>query len=394
MKPSESLATAAPISASYAIEVAAPARVNLLGEHTDYTGGFVLPMAIPFYTSVTLTSSPDGLFSFRSESFPGQRSVALSEVPARSTDWTDYPIGVLFQLEQMGIYPPPASFKVSGNVPIGAGLSSSASVEVAACLAMLQLAKTELSVPEIARACQRAENEFVGSPCGIMDQFVVTAAHAGHALMLSTRDLSFESIPMNTGGFADVCIVVFNSRVKHSVAAGEYGNRRREVEAGQAIMLGEMPFLGGLVDATLEQLEKCRLFMPPKSFKRCRHILSENQRVHAAKEALLSGDPGTLGKIMLAAHESQRDDFECSCEEIDFLVDAAMDLEGCFGARLTGGGFGGCTVNIVQRSAADLFCEALKQRYREQFGKDGDAYVCEAVDGAMAMQTRASGKAI
>jgi galactokinase len=211
----------------------APARVNLLGEHTDYTGGLVLPMAIPFHTLAAIAPADDeDAYSFTSETFSTSRSMARNDRSPAIDDWSDYPLGVLRELQLLGIEPPPFALHLAGNVPFGAGLSSSASVEVASCLAMLALSGVTLPPAEIALLCQRAENNFVHSPCGIMDQFVITNAIAGHALLLNTRDLTFEHLPMNQGALAETQIVVCNSMVKHSIAAGEYGHRRAESEQG------------------------------------------------------------------------------------------------------------------------------------------------------------------
>jgi galactokinase len=217
-----------------------------------------------------------------------------------------------------------------------------------------------------------------------MDQFVVTAAKADHALLLNTRDLTFELLPMNKGNLARCRVVVANSGVKHSIAGGDYGLRRREVEAGQAKLRERFPELRDLGDATLEQLATCEHELSPESFRRCRHIISENQRVREAREAMFAGDPGRLGSVITAAHASERDDFECSIEEIDFLVDTAVGLRGCYGARLTGGGFGGCTVNLVNTANVDEFIAALTAAYRARFSLELDTYVCAAVDGALA----------
>jgi galactokinase len=370
------------------IVVRAPARVNLLGEHTDYTGGLVLPMAIPFYTTARISALTDEQYIFRSARFEGEYAEPLASDAAHKKAWSDYPVGVLRQLQARGIVPPPFLLELSGDVPLGAGLSSSASVEVASCLAMLALSGQTLPANEMALLCQRAENDFVGSPCGIMDQFVIASARAGHALLLSTRDLSFDLVPMNTGDLSNVSIVICNSRVKHSIAAGEYGERRQQLEAGQAVMRAHFAGLRDLGEATLEQLLACEQAMSKQSFKRCRHIITENERVQHAREAMFGGDAWALGKLMVEAHASQRDDFECSCEEIDFLVDTAIGLHGCLGARLTGGGFGGCTVNLVARDAVGGFCESLKDAYRKHFSMTADTYVCEAVDGALAEQER------
>ena len=365
------------------IAVAAPARVNLLGEHTDYTGGLVLPMAIPFSTEVRVLPSPDGKYRFHSAGFEGERSMTPEDRSGRTGEWSDYPVGVLRELQALGIEPPPFTMEIAGNVPLGAGLSSSASIEVATCLALLRWTGATLSVPEIALLCQRAENRYVGSPCGIMDQTVITAAVAGHALLLNTFDLTFELIPMNAGGFADTCIVVCNSEVKHSVATGEYGQIRKQMEAGQQV-LRERFGVRDLGAAVLEQLEETRSAMPIESYKRCKHVITENARVREARTAMLAGDAERMGRLMSEGHRSQRDDLGTSCQEVDFLVEAAAALPGCLGARMTGGGFGGCTVNLVRKAHAEAFSTALRAAYRERYGIVAHSWICEAVDGAVA----------
>jgi galactokinase len=363
---------------------AAPARVNLIGEHTDYTGGLVMPMAIPFTTVAHLRSASDGNYTFTSELFAGSRSMAPEDRSSRAGDWSDYPVGVLRELQSLNIAIPPFQIHFSSNVPLGSGLSSSASIEVATAVALLSHAAASLPAKQIATLCQRAENIYVGSPCGIMDQFVITAAAAGHALLLNTRELTFELLPMNHGALVQCCIVVANSGLRHSIASGDYGVRRREVEAGQATLREHFPQVRDLGDATLDQLASCERALSPESFRRCRHIITENQRVLEARDAMLVGDPITLGSIMTAAHASERDDFECSIDEIDFLVETAIQLHGCHGARLTGGGFGGCTVNLVESGHADEFASALRSAYRARFNLNLETYICNAVDGAIA----------
>jgi galactokinase len=361
---------------------AAPARVNLIGEHTDYTGGYVLPFAISFKTTAEVMPADEG-YRLTSTMFESERTMGAGDRTAKIGEWSDYPVGVLRQLQARRIEPPPFTLKLSGNVPLGAGLSSSASVEVATAVALLALAGRELPAAEIARLCQRAENDYVGSPCGIMDQFVVTAGQADHALLLHTGKLTYELLPMNLGTMANYCIVVANSEVRHSIADGDYGLRRREVEAGQAVLVKAFPGVKDLGEATLAQLAHCEDAMPRASFLRCRHIIGENARVLEAKAALLSGDAARMGKLMTLAHASERDDFACSVAEIDFLVDKANELEGCLGSRLTGGGFGGCTVNLVHVDKAESFRAALMAAYFDAFGITGETYLCRAVDGAL-----------
>lgn len=363
---------------------AAPGRVNLIGEHTDYTGGLVMPMAIPFTTVARLRPSNDGKYTFTSELFANARSISPDDRSARIGNWSDYPVGVLRELQALDIAIPPFQIHLSGDIPLGAGLSSSASVEVATAVALLSHGNASMPSAQIATLCQRAENNYVGSPCGIMDQFIVTAARADHALLLNTRDLSFEALPTNQGALASCRIVVANSGVRHSIASGDYGVRRREVEAGQAKLRERFPQIHDLGDAALDQLLACESELAPESFRRCRHIITENRRVLEARDAMLAGDSATLGSIMTAAHASERDDFECSIHEIDFLVETAVQLRGCYGGRLTGGGFGGCTVNLVDAAHIDDFVLALSSAYRSRFSLNLETYICNAVDGAVA----------
>lgn len=376
-------ATASPPSSPVG-RFAAPARVNLIGEHTDYTGGLVMPMAIPFTTVAHLSSATDGRYTFASALFPTSRSMTPDDRSDRADDWSDYPVGVLRELQALDIDVPPFHLHLSGDVPLGSGLSSSASVEVATAVALLSHAKTYLLPAQVATLCQRAENNYVGSPCGIMDQFVITAATSEHALLLNTRDLTFELLPMNQRSLGTCSIIVANSGIRHSIASGDYGVRRREVEAGQAKLRERFPQIRDLGDATLDQLMACERELTPESFRRCRHIITENHRVLEARAAMLAGDPLKLGSIMTAAHASERDDFECSIAEIDFLVDTALQLRGCHGARLTGGGFGGCTVNLVDAAQAEDFASALRSTYRSRFNLNLETYICNAVDGAVA----------
>lgn len=374
------------------IECTAPARVNLLGEHTDYTGGLVLPIAIRFVTTASISAREDEQYRFTSELFDEVRTMSFEERSDARGDWSDYPVGVLRELQERGIKLLGFTLALGGDVPLASGLSSSASVEVASAMAMLAFAEVSLVPEEIATLCRRAENEYVNSPCGIMDQFVITAAKAGHALLLETRSLTYEHVPINLRRLSGAQIVICNSMVKHSIANGEYRVRRKEVELGQAILCAEFPYLRDLGDATLDHLDVCYSKMPSESFLRCRHILTENVRVKKAKEAMLAGDPFQLGDLMLTSHTSQRENFACSCSEIDFLVEVATGLPGCYGARMTGGGFGGCTVNLVDKDVSDVFARELSERYRERFGVMAEIYFCDAVDGAFLRNETVFGK--
>lgn len=351
-----------------------------------------MPFAIPFHTEAVITAATGGAYSFSSETFLNVRSMTSHDRGEKVGNWSDYPVGVLRELQGLDINPPAFHLTFRSSVPLASGLSSSAAIEVSTAMALLAHSKSSLSGEAIAMLCQRAENDYVDSPCGIMDQFVVTNAQADHALLLNTRDLSYSLLPMNQGALSGCVVVVANSGVKHSIAGGDYGLRRRELEAGQAVVRNRFPQLRDLGDATLDQLSTCEHDMSAESYRRCRHVITENARVLQARDAMVAGDPIALGRVMLQSHASERDDFECSVDEIDFLVDTAVALPGCFGARLTGGGFGGCTVNLVEASAAEAFSEALKLAFRERFQLDAETYTCAAVDGAVALAAQSASR--
>ena len=361
---------------------AAPARVNLIGEHTDYTGGLVMPMAIGFHTVAAVSPREDGQAVFYSANYEEEASfeiASLGQTPRGH--WSDYPAGVLWSLAQEGIAIGGFNMSLKGDVPLGAGLSSSASVEVATAMALLDHAGAELPLEKIATVCRRAENEYVGAQTGIMDQFVVAGGVEHRAMMLDCRSLEFELLPLPD----EIRVVICNSMVKHELSVGEYGDRRGEVEAGQAVLQKERKGIELLRDATLEDLEACRDKMPAVSFARCKHIITENARVLKAREALLRGDMEQFGRLMVEAHASMRDDFAASCEEVDALVEIAMRQAGCFGARITGGGFGGCTVNVVSVEMAEPFVAAVREEYQKAIGIAAECFVCAPSDCALAL---------
>ncbi len=365
----------------------APARVNLIGEHTDYTGGFVMPMAIGFHTTAIISPGTGTEIVLSSDNYNEQRAFSTDPASWKATDhWSDYPMGVLWALNEAGIRVPPFAMTLAGDVPLGAGLSSSASIEVATAMALLAHAGAGLPLEKLAILCRRAENAYVGAKSGIMDQFIVAGGVAGRSMMLDTRALSFELLPLPD----NARIVICNSMVKHQVATGEYGSRRDEVEAAQAALHAANPKIELLRDATLADLDAARNGMPENEFRRARHIITENARVLDGREALKRGDLVRFGEIMRAAHISFRDDFQASCKEVDLLVDIANAQLACFGARITGGGFGGCTVNLVRTSEAQAFTETLRREYQAVTGIEADCFVTEAADGALALAQQAA----
>jgi galactokinase len=356
-----------------------PGRVNLIGEHTDYAEGFVMPAAINFATLAGISPRNDGKIVIYSENQGEEKSFDAAALPAKGTKhWTDYPLGVVSILAGEGHKVPGFSLSIWSDVPLSSGLSSSAALEVSTALAVSSLVGASYPGPQLARLCQRAENEFVGANCGIMDQFISVNGKENHALLLDCRDLSFKLAPIPD----HVALVIANTMVKHSVAGGDYPTRRRESEAGCAVIASHRPGVPFLRDATLEDLEKWGNEMEPKSYLRSKHVISENLRTVAACEALLKGDMKELGRLMGEAHQSYSKDFEGSCVEADTMVELAQDLPGLIGARLTGGGFGGCTINLVEQIEAARFAEALGKRYAEKTGIEPEIHICHASGGA------------
>lgn len=357
----------------------APGRVNLIGEHTDYADGFVMPAAIDFATLAAISPAGDGHATLFSRNFDESVARSLDAIGTHgSHHWSDYPFGVLSILQQEGIKVPGFHLTLDGDVPLGAGLSSSASIEVASMLAMLHIAGTELPLPKVALLCQRAENDYVGAPCGIMDQFVSCCGASDHALLLDCRSLDYRLAPIPK----HLSLVICNTMVKHSHAGGEYGSRRAEVEEGTIVLKRHRPEIRLLRDATLDDLRRWGHEMPPIVLRRSRHIITENTRTVAAADALEANDLATLGRLMAEAHASYRDDFEASCPEADIMVELANKQEGCVGARLTGGGFGGCTVNLVESARAQQFAANISAAYEEATGIHPEIYQSRASAGA------------
>jgi galactokinase len=361
---------------------AAPGRVNLIGEHTDYCDGFVMPAAIDFSTIVALSHRSDGRILAHSVNFDERLDQSVSELLAgRTRHWSDYPAGVLWALREHGVpIDNGFSLTIAGNVPLGAGLSSSASVEVATAFAVLGATSYDLPLKQIALLCQRAENAFVGANVGIMDQFVACCGQQDHAVMIDCRSLEYTLAPIPP----DIRIVICNSMVKHD-NTGAYNTRRAEMEAGLRILQQHRPEIKALRDATVDDLARWGSEMTPESLRRCRHVITEDTRVLAAVEAFRNSDLTRFGELMHEAQLSFRDDFQASCPEIDTLIALAEKQPGCFGARLTGGGFGGCTVNLVAADRAAAFTKAMRAGYLEATGIAAEIYTSRASAGAHAI---------
>ena len=357
----------------------APGRVNLIGEHTDYNDGFVMPAALGFSTYVAIAGRPDRKLVIHSKEFSGDCDFDLNSLPERRSGlWCDYILGVARVLRDRGCTFPGASVLVHGEVPIGAGLSSSAAIEVASALAFTSLHGTRLSLPEVAQLCRRAENEFVGARVGIMDQFVSCMGTAGHAVLLDCRSLEYKLVPIP----ANVRIVVCNTMVKHDLATGAYNERRAQCEEGVRYLAKQDPGIRALRDVSIETLESHSKDIPPTILKRCTHVIRENQRTLKMARALVESDLENVGDLMLDSHRSLRDLYEVSCRELDIMVESAEGLPGFIGGRMTGGGFGGCTVNLVRQEDAECFAAQIAERYRTATGIAPQTYLCSAEDGA------------
>jgi galactokinase len=352
----------------------APGRVNLIGEHTDYNGGFVLPAALDLFCGVRAEIAADGKLTVRSANFGEQTAWALGDLPNAKPrgDWTDYVAGVAVELFRMGVKPTAVRLEIDSSVPLGSGLSSSASLEISVGLALASMAGASVPRKELALACQRAENDFVGMKCGIMDQFVSAFGEAGHAILIDCRGLEHRPVPVPQG----LQLLVVNSMVKHELASSEYNTRRRECE--QAVKILGRP----LRDIAAGEWPSLESALPDTLRRRARHVVSENARVLAFVEACQRDDQQRMGRLMAESHYSLRDDYQVSCPEIDFLVDIASGLEGVVGSRITGGGFGGCTVNLVRDGFAESFRHAIAPPYESRFGLRPEIYVCQTADGA------------
>jgi galactokinase len=357
----------------------APGRVNLIGEHTDYNEGFVLPAAIRFSTWAAARARCDDKLIVRSEHFPDTREFSVRVPPSfRAGHWSDYVAGVLYAAVREGLHLQGADLIIRGEVPIGAGLSSSAALETVVAVALLSLANIQLDRTHIALLCQRAERQFVGVQVGIMDQFVSGHASAGTAILLDCRSLHFERKPMPAG--AD--IVICDTMKRHSLAGSDYNQRRRECHEGVEELARHIPCVHALRDVTPEKLESAARFLPPVVYRRCRHVVNENSRVLQASRALDRGDLRRFGRLMYESHQSLRNDYEVSCPELDTMVGIASSLPGVYGARMTGGGFGGCTVNLVATGEVENFRRHICSRYFAATRIEPAVYVTGAAQGA------------
>ena len=359
--------------------VRSPGRVNLIGEHTNYNGGFVLPAAID--KEIVFAVGLNGARHLRLVAHDLSETLTLtgaSDISPSDTHWANYLLGVAAQFQQRGVAVPGFDCVFGGTVPVGAGMSSSAAVECGLAFALNQLLETGLDKLTLARMAQQAEHTYAGVKCGIMDQFASLFGRAGQVVRLDCRSLDYAYFPFDT----QACrIVLCNSGVKHSLASTAYNTRRQECEQGVAVLQRHNPAIQSMRDATLADLEAHRAELSPTVYRRCAYVVQENARVETACRHLETGNLTAFGQEMYASHAGLRDDYEVSCAELDALVEAARGLHGVFGARMMGGGFGGCTINLVAPEQVDGFIASVSAAYEQQFGRRLETYQTTIVDG-------------
>ncbi|MDP6635266.1 MAG: galactokinase [Phycisphaerae bacterium] len=357
--------------------VSAPGRVNLIGEHTDYNDGFVLPIAIDRCTLAAFAPA-DGrrvnLASVQQEDAPASFDLDV-DIEKGSPKWANYPKGVAAGLVAAGVELVPMDILFDSDVPIGGGLSSSASLEVSAALAMLGAAGREIDDYQLALICQKAEHEFAGTPCGIMDQAISIMARPERALLLDCRDGSSRQIPLDN---PDLLVLVADTKVKHDLTDGGYAARRDQCYSAAAKLGVKM-----LRDADADMVSAAGDILTDKELTRARHVVSEIDRTLKAVSAMESGDYATFGELMYASHASLRDDYEVSCEELDEIVQRASQLDGVYGARMTGGGFGGCAIILASADRADDIARAITDSYTARFGHPCVIFATRAATGAV-----------
>jgi galactokinase len=365
--------------------VRAPGRVNLIGEHTDYNDGYVLPVAIDRSILMAAAPRPDRQVVLHALDFGQRTEFSLNDIQHDAQHpWSDYQRGVAFFLQERGFELPGVNAVISGDIPVGSGLSSSAAVEVAAAYVWQVLSGFSMSRVELALLCQQAENEFVGMKCGIMDQFICALGQRDHALLIDCRTLEHEMVRLGAGEGSprpSATIVVCDTMRRRGLVDSEYNARRRECEEGVRLLQKHLPGIKALRDVSPAQFERYQGDLPEVVRRRCRHIVYENERVLQSVRALKRGDLATFGRLMNASHVSLRDDYQVSCRELNVMVEAAWQVEGVYGSRLTGAGFGGCTVSLVTGEAVERFRAHVAREYQAATGVEPQIYVCAVEDG-------------
>ena len=353
----------------------APGRVNLIGDHTDYNGGLVLPVALSMGTYLTISQRDDQLCRFSSDNEQAVFELDEAGMSQHHHCWVDYPLGVIKEFADRDYYFHGYNFHFRGNMPIGAALSSSASIEVVTALAHNALIGKHFSTLELVKMAQHAENDFVGMNCGIMDQFAAGFGKDGHAIALDCNTMEYEYVPLALDGLR---FVICNSKKKRGLVDSAYNQRRQECEEALCILQQLVP-IQHLCQLNTKQFDELSSQVSEQFsdavLRRARHTISENERVKEAVQALRNHDMPRFGQLMNASHASLRDDYEVSCPELDFLVEQALQFQGVLGSRMTGAGFGGCTVTLIVENQIERFIEELGKKYKERFGLEMEGYV-------------------
>ena len=358
----------------------APGRVNLIGEHTDYNGGFVLPCALSFGTYLLIRPNKEQLFRFATTNFEFRAEVTVAEEYVRlGSEWVNYPLGVIEQFRKKGIGMQGFDMLFSGDIPNGAGLSSSASIEMVTAVALDEMLQSGLNRVELVKIGRAAENEFVGMNCGIMDQFAIGMGKANSAIFLNCRSLDYELIPMDIEGYS---LVIANTNKRRELADSKYNERVAECAEALSCLRQARPMMD-LSDMSGEEFTLNQHLITDETLRRrARHVISENERVRKAVAALRSGDLATLGRLMNESHQSLKEDYEVTGFELDTIVSKAQRMDGVLGARMTGAGFGGCSVNLVSYRGIDNFIGEVGEYYTDFTGLNADFYVASLGNGA------------
>ncbi len=357
----------------------APGRVNLIGDHTDYNGGLVFPAALNMGTYLTVKQYDDAnLCCFISENDSTEFLILKEELSQKRNSWVDYPLGVVKEFTDRGFPVSGLQFHYRGDLPIGAALSSSASIEMVTAVALNALNGSPFTMLELVQMAQHAENDFVGMNCGIMDQFASGFGKKDCAIALDCNTLEYEHVPLEMRGLK---FVIANTNKKRGLVDSAYNQRRSECQQALGIIRAHLP-VDCLCQLTMDQFNTVAPYLTGNVLRRARHAVRENENVREAVTALKTGDMARFGQLMNASHASLRDDYEVTCPELDFLAERAQQFPGVLGSRMTGAGFGGCTVTLIAENQVNAFIESLGSAYEERFGLRADFYVAEIGDGA------------
>jgi galactokinase len=368
-----------------AIMFFSPGRVNLIGEHTDYNGGLVLPCALSFGTYLIIRKTDDDLVKFRTVNFDDKNEIPLADLDKKLDGgvWINYPLGVIAGFKKRGVSFAGMDLLFMGNIPIGAGLSSSASLELVSSVAVNELYSVGLDMVEMVKLSHTAENEFVGVNCGIMDQFAVGMGKKDHAIALDCNTLNFEHIPVEINGYK---LVIGDTKKRRGLAGSKYNERRAECDKAVELLC-QKKGIRYLCELDMETFREIRNLIPEGVVrKRVRHVISEHGRVLQAVKELKAGNAEAFGKLMNESHDSLRDDYEVTGFELDTMVEEARKVEGVLGARMTGAGFGGCTVSLVKEENIDIFYEQMGKAYKEKTGITPEFYIADIGDGTRKLE--------